>query len=88
MQKKPSLLYRIITGITVFVFINIAISLFTVGNKGFGEIQIIFNFAFGFIIMFYILFRVFSISKSTNAKNTNSGDTSSYNSDNKPLHPK
>lgn len=91
MNKKHSFIKRILSYIAIFTFINLAITLFTIGNQDFGSADTIYNMIFGAIVIIFILVKVFQ--KAYRNKNItitnrtkNSGLPPSVN--NKPLHPK
>ena len=90
MKNKSSLIKKILSSITVFIFIKLAIVLFTYGNQGFDSIDSIFNMAFGVILVLFILFKFFlKLNPNENSpfvKRKNSSSPPSL--DNKPLHPK
>lgn len=88
MKNKPSIIKKILSGITIFVFIKLAISLFTIGNKGFADIDSIYNIAFGAIVIIFILIRVFQTKKSNSSIMIKKNGSSPPLPDNKPLHPK
>jgi hypothetical protein len=72
----------------IFVFIKIAITLFTIGNKRFDDIDFIYNMGFGAIVIIFIVYRVVQTMKANSPIMTKKYSSSPPRPDNKPLHPK
>ena len=88
MKKKPSIIKKVISGIFIFIFIKVAIALFTIGFSDFEDLDMIYNIVFGFIVMTFILFKVFQKTKASSPTKAKKNNTTPPLLDNKPLHPK
>jgi hypothetical protein len=88
MSLKPNLIKIILSGMAIFVFIKIAITLFTIGNKRFDDIDFIYNMGFGAIVIIFIVYRVVQTTKANSPIMTKKYRSSPPRPDNKPLHPK
>ncbi len=88
MNQKTSIIKKILSGIAIFIFIKLAIALFTIGNQGFGDIDFIYNIAFGAIVIIFILYSVIQTTKANSPIMTKKKGASPPRPDNKPLHPK
>lgn len=88
MSQKPNFIKKILSGMAIFVFIKIAITLFTIGNKRFDDIDFIYNMGFGAIVIIFIVYRVVQTMKANSPIMTKKYSSSPPRPDNKPLHPK
>ncbi len=88
MSLKPNFIKKILSGMAIFVFIKIAITLFTIGNKRFDDIDFIYNMGFGAIVIIFIVYRVVQTMKANSPIMTKKYISSPPRPDNKPLHPK